>query len=81
MTEVCCRLDSSSDEEDNELQMVESGKHDIVCLQEKVGTTAQGVMRSRKHHPMYPYHEDKVPQYKLMRYQCYRVQSNEVKES
>lgn len=51
-------LDSSSDEEDEDLQMLESGKHDIVCLQEKAGTGA--VMRSRRHHHMFPYHEDKI---------------------
>jgi len=50
-------IDSSSDEDGEELQLIESGKHDIVCLQEKSGT---GVMRSRRHHPMYPYHEEKT---------------------
>uniref|UniRef100_A0A2P2I4M9 Cleavage and polyadenylation specificity factor subunit 2 n=3 Tax=Hirondellea gigas TaxID=1518452 RepID=A0A2P2I4M9_9CRUS len=50
-------LDSSDDEEGEELLLLESGKHDIVCLQEKAG---QGPMRSRRHHPMFPYHEDKL---------------------
>ncbi|KAK8393691.1 hypothetical protein O3P69_006784 [Scylla paramamosain] len=49
-------VESSSDSEDEE--GLEAGKHDIIVLHEKAGN--QSMFRSRKHHPMFPYHEDKV---------------------
>ncbi|KAK8734330.1 hypothetical protein OTU49_006128, partial [Cherax quadricarinatus] len=49
-------VESSSDSEGEE--GLEAGKHDIIVLHEKAGT--QSMFRSRKHHPMFPYHEDKV---------------------
>lgn len=51
-----CRVESSSDSETEE--GLEAGKHDIIVLYEKAGT--QGIFRSRKHHPMFPLHEEKV---------------------
>lgn len=50
------RVESSSDSEDEE--GLEAGKHDIIVLHEKAGN--QSMFRSRKHHPMFPYHEEKV---------------------
>ncbi|KAK4320479.1 hypothetical protein Pmani_008645 [Petrolisthes manimaculis] len=49
-------VESSSDSETEE--GLEAGKHDIIVLYEKAGT--QGIFRSRKHHPMFPLHEEKV---------------------
>lgn len=49
-------MESSSDSEDEE--GLEAGKHDIIVLHEKAGN--QSMFRSRKHHPMFPHHEDKV---------------------
>ncbi|XP_018013297.1 probable cleavage and polyadenylation specificity factor subunit 2 [Hyalella azteca] len=53
-------VDSSDEEEDPELQLLESGKHDIICLESKTVAGGQGPMRSRKHHHMFPYHEEKT---------------------
>ncbi|KAA0189201.1 hypothetical protein HAZT_HAZT003008 [Hyalella azteca] len=55
-------VDSSDEEEDPELQLLESGKHDIICLESKTVAGGQGPMRSRKHHHMFPYHEEKMLQ-------------------
>ncbi|XP_071526675.1 probable cleavage and polyadenylation specificity factor subunit 2 isoform X2 [Panulirus ornatus] len=49
-------VETSSDSEDDE--GLEAGKHDIIVLHEKAGT--QSMFRSRKHHPMFPFHEEKV---------------------
>ncbi|XP_045595485.1 probable cleavage and polyadenylation specificity factor subunit 2 [Procambarus clarkii] len=49
-------VESSSDSEGEE--GLEAGKHDIIVLHEKAGT--QSMFRSRKHHPMFPLHEEKV---------------------
>ncbi|KAK7074959.1 cleavage and polyadenylation specificity factor subunit 2 [Halocaridina rubra] len=48
--------ESSSDSEGEE--GLEAGKHDIIVLYEKPGT--QSMFKSRKHHPMFPFHEEKV---------------------
>ncbi|XP_076039081.1 cleavage and polyadenylation specificity factor subunit 2 [Oratosquilla oratoria] len=48
--------ESSSESEDDD--SLEAGKHDIIVLHEKQGTT--GFFRSRRHHPMFPFHEDKI---------------------
>lgn len=49
-------VESSSDSEGEE--GLEAGKHDIIVLYEKAGT--HSMFRSRKHHPMFPFHEEKV---------------------
>ena len=48
---------SDSDSEAEEINL-EADKHDIVVIHEKPGQ--QGQFRSRRHHPMFPYHEDKI---------------------
>ncbi|KAF2359510.1 Zn-dependent metallo-hydrolase RNA specificity domain [Trinorchestia longiramus] len=53
-------VDSSDEEDDPELQLLESGKHDIICLESKGESGNQGPMRSRKHHHMFPFHEEKA---------------------
>ncbi|RXG68189.1 putative cleavage and polyadenylation specificity factor subunit 2 [Armadillidium vulgare] len=50
--------DSDESDDDDEINILEPGQHDIVLLQEKPGT--QGLFRSKKHHPMYPFQEEKV---------------------
>lgn len=50
------RVESSSDSENED--GLEAGKHDIIVLHEKAGN--QSMFRSRKHHPMFPFHEEKV---------------------
>ncbi|KAB7495135.1 putative cleavage and polyadenylation specificity factor subunit 2 [Armadillidium nasatum] len=50
--------DSDESDDDDEINILEPGQHDIVLLQEKPGT--QGLFRSKKHHPMYPFQEEKI---------------------
>ncbi|ROT74637.1 probable cleavage and polyadenylation specificity factor subunit 2 [Penaeus vannamei] len=49
-------VESSSDSENED--GLEAGKHDIIVLHEKAGN--QSMFRSRKHHPMFPFHEEKI---------------------
>lgn len=61
------RIDDSDDSgSEDEINILEPGQHDIVLLHEKPGT--HGLFRSKKHHPMFPYHEEKV---KLFLCRCF----------
>ncbi|CAL4082920.1 unnamed protein product [Meganyctiphanes norvegica] len=73
-------LDSSSD---SEAEDGESGKQDIIIVHEK--QASQIVFKSKRHHHMFPYHEEKAPTSDCSRWfmvimDDYELETNELEE-